>query len=164
MTWWREHKGATLTAAIAIVVLAVVAVFVLLPSDTDDYRNTAVQTAHDAQSEIRTVGLALEADLAGKTYDPYLSTVLWQARDDLSTSASDLAGEEVPDPAAAAVQKRLSGLLDEAITSIGAADAATGIDDENARHQAVEGVVHRLKDVGGRLEKFTEDTRAELNS
>ncbi|TDP96461.1 hypothetical protein [Labedaea rhizosphaerae] len=164
MTWWRAHKGATITAAVAIVVLAVVAVFALMPSDTDDYRNTAVKTAQDTQSEVRTVSLALQADLAGKTYDPYLSTVLWQARYNVSTSASDLAGEEVPDPTAAAVQKRLSGLLDEAITSIGAADAATGIEDDNARHQAIEGVVHRLDEVGSRLQKFTEATRAELNS
>jgi hypothetical protein len=164
MTWWRAHKGATITAAVAIVVLAVAAVFVLLPTDTDDYRNTAVKTAQDTRSEVRTVSLALEADLAGKTYDPYLSTVLWQARDNLSTSASDLAGEEVPDPTAAAVPKRLSGLLDEAITSIGAADAATSIDDDNARHQAIEAVVHRLDQVAARLEQFTEATRAELNS
>ena len=164
MSWWRDHKTATIMAAVAVVVLAAIAVPVLLPSDTDDYRNSAVKAAQDTMSEVRTVRLALAADLAGKTYDTYLSTVLWKAHDQLSSTASDLASQEVPDQTAAGVQTRLSDLVGKAIDAVGAADVATGLSDEDARHAATEKTVQRLDDVGNQLEDFTQATAAELNA
>jgi hypothetical protein len=147
-------RRAWIWALAAVVVLAGFAVPAVLPSNADDFRTVAVQSADDALSQVRTVRVALEAELAGKVYDPYVTTLLWQARDTLSTAASDLAKEEVADDRAEALQARISPLLDAALRAVGTAEVALDAGDE-----AVRDAVRGLGGVGDRLAAFAEDNR-----
>jgi hypothetical protein len=143
-TWW--------VGLAAIAVAVGIAVPAVLPVDAEDYRTVAAQSAKDALSQVRTVRLAIEAELAGDVFDPYVSTLLWQARDTLSTAVSDLASEEVPDDEAVAVQREISPLLNDAVRAVGAAGVAV-----DAGDAAVRDAVETLGDVGDRLAAFVQD-------
>jgi hypothetical protein len=139
-----------------VTLVVAVAVLVVLPllATASDYKAVAVQSASDAMSEARTVRLALEGELAGKTLDPYVDTVFWQAHDTLSTAVKDLAKEEVPDQAAAEIQARVSPLLAKTVQAVGTAELAVDSDDG-----AIRAAIHDLEDVAERLQSFLESSR-----
>jgi|tagenome__1003787_1003787.scaffolds.fasta_scaffold20970542_3 hypothetical protein len=148
--WWLWGVvGALLAAAIGIS---------LVPSDADDYRTVAVQSADDAMSQVLSVRLLLEGDLSGKTMDPYVDGVLWQAHDTLSTAVSDVAKQEVPDKDAIRVQAEINPLLAAAGRALGAAESAaesTADDASDAKRAAI----RKLNDVAEKLSAFSEENR-----
>jgi hypothetical protein len=139
--------------AIAVVVVAI-AVPVVLPTTFDDYRSVAERSAQDAMAQVRTVRLAVQADLDGRTLDPYVSAVLWQARDKLSTAQSDLATEETPDDRSVAVQNEIAPLLADSVRAVNEAGVAADAGDD-----AMRASVRRLDELGDRLEAFVERYR-----
>jgi flagellar motor protein MotB len=139
--------------ALAVLVVAIV-VPAVLPTTFDDYRSVAERSAQQALAQVRSVREAVRADLDGDTLDPYVSALLWQARDRLSTAQSDLASEEVPDEQAAQLHREVVPLLADAVREVNAAGAAvdTGDDAMRASERA-------LGELGDRLEAFVERHR-----
>ncbi|MFL6120045.1 hypothetical protein [Actinophytocola sp.] len=135
-------------------VLVAFAVPVVLPTSFDDYRVVAVRAAQDALGQVRTVGLVVEADLEGRVLAPYVTQVLWQARDTVGTAQSDLAGEEVPDERAGALQRQIVPLLAESVRRVNEAGLAVDRDE-----RAMRGAVRALRDLGERLRAFVDGHR-----
>jgi hypothetical protein len=125
------------------------------PNPTD-YRTTVLQAAEGALSAVRTARLAGQADLAGRTFDPYLSTVLDDALSDLADAQRRLAEQSPPGPAAARLRDALAPLLRSASQRTGDLAAAVDHGDEPAQRAALDG----LGAVGDQLDGFVNGQRA----
>jgi hypothetical protein len=141
-------------SVLGVLALAAVAVPQLLPTTFDDYRSTAVRSAQDALGQVRTVRVAVQADLDGKALGPFLSAVLDRARTTLGTAQDDLAAQEVPDDRAAALQAQIVPLLADAAREVNEAGVAA-----DAGEAAERAAVTELGAVGDRLESFVDGQR-----
>jgi hypothetical protein len=74
-----------------VLVWAVLAYLGSQPTDEHEYRRTAAQAAEVALSSVRTVVLAGDAALRGRTPDPYLSTVADDAVGSIAVAPQDAA-------------------------------------------------------------------------
>ncbi|WP_410631573.1 hypothetical protein [Amycolatopsis sp. cmx-4-83] len=141
-------------SGVAALALAAVVVPSVLPTSSDDYRNTALTTVEQSLSQVRTTELVVTADIDGKVLAPYRSAVLWQARDALATAADDFTAKEIPDSASVSLHDECAPLLTEAGAEIAAVTAAadTGQDAERA-------VAAKLHKTGELLAGFLERHR-----
>ena len=147
-------KRAVLIGTVVAVAAVAAALPAVLPTSADDYRSVAVRSAEQALAQVRTVGVAMRAELDGRLLDPYLSALLWQSRDTLSTAQQELASEEVPDEPSARLHDEVVALVADAVRDVGAAGAAVDSGDD-----AIRRVTADLDGLGDRLAQFVERNR-----
>jgi hypothetical protein len=119
------------------------------PNPTD-YRTKVMQAAQGGLSAVRTARLAGEANLAGRVFGPYLSTVLDDAQRDLGDAGRRLGEQSPPGPGSARLRDQLAPLLDTAARRTGDLALAADRGDAGAERAALDA----LGAVGDKLDDF----------
>jgi hypothetical protein len=127
---------------VAITVLLGLAGAALWPTGAQGYQDRLVQAADGTLSAVRTMDTAGGA----ATLAPYRRVLVDDARVDVATSLHDVAQDEAPDAASAALRDQLLALLDEAARLLTDPDPI-------AAHR------DRWRDLGDRLAAFVESHR-----
>jgi hypothetical protein len=125
------------------------------PTDYHDYRVTAVQSAQSAYNAVATVAVTGAAELDGRVFEPYLSSVLGDARKALAGAATQFAELAPPDDLTTAMRDQLGPLLLTANSTVGDVERAAADQDDQALRQAL----RSLDPVADQLSSFIEDHR-----
>jgi hypothetical protein len=122
------------------------------PSDSDDYRRTAVQVAEAGHDAARTGWLAGRQQLAGQIFPPFANTSFSDATRALAGAAKEFVGEPPPDPQSTALRDELAPLLQETVRQLG---YAAGAADDTELRRAVDA----LDSLAEQFEEFVEAHR-----
>jgi hypothetical protein len=125
------------------------------PTDYHDYRVAAVQSAQSAYNSVATVAVTGAAELDGRVFAPYLSTVLGNARKALAGAAKQFTEQAPPSAATAAIRDQLGPLLLTANSTVGDVERAASDRDDQALRQALRSLDPVVRD----LSSFIEDHR-----
>jgi hypothetical protein len=122
------------------------------PTDHHDYRKAAVQAAESAYDSVGTVRLTVEASLDGRTFPPYVTSMMDDAREALAGAAKQFTAKAPPDEQTRTMRDRLGPLLLAANVRLGETEQAV----EDGDDQAVREAVDRLHPLGEQLSDFIE--------
>jgi len=161
----RGRPSRRTTARGVIVIIVVVLLLALLaarmvphpvgPARTyGKYHGKAVSTAESAISDVRTVALVARAYRDGNTFGPYTSTVVSDAEESISGVQGTFDSIQPPDARADELQRRLDGLLGDAVEHV--RDARVAV--RRGSPSALADLVAPLDTDAGALEAFTEAT------
>jgi hypothetical protein len=145
---WRAFVLVSLLA----VCWGVVGYFLTKPTDHHDYRKAAVQAAQSAYDAVGTARLTGEAEMEGRLFPPYVTTMLDDARKALAGAAKQFTAKAPPDETTTTMRDRLAPLLSAANALLGEAQSATEDDDDQALRKALDS----LEPLGEQLSDFIE--------
>jgi hypothetical protein len=124
------------------------------PTDHHDYRKAAVQAAQSAYNAVGTVRLTGEAELDGRLFPPYVTTMLDDARQALAGAAKEFTAEAPPDDATTRMRDQLAPLLTAANARIGDAQSATEDNDDQALREALDELAQLAEQLSDFLEAY----------
>lgn len=145
--WW-----AFVLVSLLAVCWGVVGYLLTKPTDHHDYRKAAVQAAESAYNAVATVRLTGEAELDGRLFPPYATTMLDDARQALAGAAKQFTAEAPPDDTTTQMRDQLGPLLVAANAALGEVESALQDNDDRELREAIDA----LDQLGGQLSDFLE--------
>jgi hypothetical protein len=145
--WWSF----VLVSALAVC-WGVVGYYLTKPTDHHDYRKAAVQAAQSAYDAVGTVRLTGEAELDGRLFPQYVTTMLDDARQALAGAAKQFTAEVPPDETTTKMRDQLAPLLANANVLLGDVESANEDNDDDALGKALDA----LEPLGEQLSDFLE--------
>jgi hypothetical protein len=124
------------------------------PTDHHDYRKAAVQAAQSAYNAVGTVRLTGEAELDGRLFPQYVTTMVDDARTALAGAAKRFTAKAPPDETTTRMRDQLAPLLVAANARIGDAQSATEDDDDQALKEALDALNPIADQLSGFLEAY----------
>jgi hypothetical protein len=145
--WW-----AFVLVSLLAVCWGVVGYYLTKPTDHHDYRKAAVQAAQSAYDAVGTVRLTGEAELDGRLFPQYVTTMLDDARQALAGAAKQFTAKAPPDNSTTKMRDQLAPLLTAGNALLGDVESATEDNDDQALRKALD----QLEPLGEHLSDFLE--------